>query len=1148
MDGPSAQELRTQPRPHHRVIQSSNEDNKIAFEAGGVESQSSLRSDIGLIDSRNLSKDGLPNTCSIPEHTTDQPCPSLNKCAKARTGSDYQKEKSPVGGIFVREKRARLDDGTGRPQSPNKWQLPTEIWQHIFTLLPPKTLGRLLSVNKCFHSLLNPLSNHLCDTPLPILPDSLSTLKPEVIWQLSRRRFWPTMPVPLQGLTELQMWQLACQRRCQFCDRTGQVSPLYSPDPPNGKHKYTGPRPIWSFALRSCESCLVGRTIKEVDLLLSSVPSCLISALPFIFINDRMQIISSAMLQTRPGNLESSITKVFLLSHVATIREEFASAKAMGEATAEEWLKGLEGRGKEHLVDSLRWEKFEMSGGLDRIRQHLSSNNTQTDHKTYEAIKVPTPSTEAVSDEMQDGLEEIPRTLTAPVNAPLNKTRAKAESLKAARRAEIEKRAAKLEPPLPPHVLALIPSFQAAIQITSPLDNAAWNLLKPRLMAQRKDANQPNELKPLTDARAALKQSEDPPNLYRLELEAKQKVNKSWDDAQAPLRAQISDFADHFIRNSWRNGRKINKESSPQFAVEVLLHVRSQFYAKIEKDDMALRAAGKNPRSEALDGPFTRKLTLENMRWLFDIKIKPLTQSHRKELFYCHSCEASNKLYGLEAVIQHYAAKHTSSLSLGSVVVHWRAEWPEVPPFHPAPHILKNQLSRVPKQKPHGVKLPLIPPSPQRQPLHQERVLPNYEQLIIPHTQYDGIPMQPTHGQTYPYMPPLDQYAHPHYGQALHDPNSLPSNEIVYQQTPGAFPDEGLFGSVHDPNAGSQHIQGYVPYENYAATEFQPPYQAQQPNEHDVKLENIARNSRDLWFSLSPLKGLPGYIRIFVVIHHVCIRFREHFSEEPSVSLFMDGLSNDKEMRPIRSINGLQCKACCLGLGIRTTSTADKESYSLPQLVRHFYERHVEQQHALGASALDWPTNMIHLPDLRILSNLGSLTNMDDWKLSLIRTALPVATLSDSLSFPNPGDIALHAHDRKPSGLKRPSSAAHGSNKRALIQRPQIPHKNELQENNRDLELRSVSKIILKANHPTSCSTDLASSRVENEPFLSTVNCQSSKKTRSALTTSETNTSIENSSLQPSSTTAENDDEDDDFDLLAGLESQLDRQASSIGQ
>ncbi|KAI0966982.1 hypothetical protein F4678DRAFT_264419 [Xylaria arbuscula] len=1150
MDGawwqrPSGQEPRMQPRPHHPIIQSSNEDNKIAFEAGAVESQLPPKSDIGLIDSQGLSQDALQSTCSIPEHNTDQPSPSLNKCAKARTGSDSKKRKSPIDGVFVQGKRARLDEGTGRPQSSSSWQLPAEIWQHIFTFLAPKMLGRLLSVDKCFHSFLNPPSNHLYDASLPVLTGSLSILQPEVIWQLSRRCFWPTMPAPLQGRTELQMWQLACQRRCQFCGRTGQVSPLHARDPPNGEHKYTGPRPIWPFALRSCESCLVDRTIK-VDLLLSSVPSCLIPALPFIFISDNMQIISSAMLQARLGNLELSITKAFFSSHVATIQEEFASAKAMGEATAEEWLKGLEGRGKEHLVDSLRWEKFEMFGGLVRIRQHLSSDNTKADHKTYEAIKVPTPSTAAISDGIQDVLEETPRNLTAPVNALRNKTREKAESLKATRRAEIEKRAAKLKPPLPPHVLALIPSFQAAIQITSPLDDAAWGLLKHRLMAQREDANQHKELEPSTDARAALKQPEDPQNLHRLELEAKQKVNKSWDDAQAPLRAQISELADHFIRDSWRNGRKINKESSPQFAVEVLLYVRSQFYAKIEKDDMALRAAGKKPRSDALSGPFTRKLTLENMRWLFDVKIKPFTQSHRKELFYCHGCEASNKLYGFEAVVQHYAAKHTSSLSLGSVVVHWRAEWPEVPPFHPTPHILNNQLARVPKQKPHGVKLPLIPPTPQRQPLHQEGVVPNYEQLI-PHTQYDGIPMQHIHGQIYPYMPPLDQYAHPHHDQALHDPSNLPSNETVYQQLPGVFADEGLFGPLHDVNAGNQQIHSYIPYENYAVPEFQPPFQVRLPNEHDVKLQDIARNSRDLWFSLSPLKGLPGHIRIFIVIHHVCIRFREHFSEEPSVNLFMDGLSNNKEMRPIRSINGLQCKACCLGLGIRTTSTKDKKSYSLPQLVRHFYQRHIEEQHALGAPILDWSTDMIYLPDLRILSNLGSLTNMDDWKLSLIRTALPVATLSNSPSIPNPGNIATHAHDRKPSALKRPSSATHGSNKRALVQRPSIPHKDDLQQNNRDLALRSVSEIIPKANHPTSCSTDLGNSKVENKSFLSEANFQSSKTTASALATPETNPSVENSSLRPPSAITE-DDEDGDFDLLAGLESQLDRQASSIHQ
>ncbi len=107
------------------------------------------------------------------------------------------------------------------------------------------------------------------------------------------------------------------------------------------------------------------------------------------------------MLQAGQATLGLSITKNFLSSHVANIHEEFISVRAMGEATAEEWLKGLEGRGKEHRAESLRWEKFEMSGGLILMRQRLSSDNTRANNKANEVIKGPIPSTASYSTEIR---------------------------------------------------------------------------------------------------------------------------------------------------------------------------------------------------------------------------------------------------------------------------------------------------------------------------------------------------------------------------------------------------------------------------------------------------------------------------------------------------------------------------------------------------------------------------------------------------------------------------------------------------------------------------------------------------------------------------------------------------------------------------
>ncbi|KAI1276627.1 hypothetical protein F5Y07DRAFT_388949 [Xylaria sp. FL0933] len=1140
MDGPwqcpTGQELGMTPRQHPYVTQSVDEDDKIAFEAGSVESGLPSNSD-GDHSNQGCSEENIWGTFPVPENNTDHSDPSLNKCLEARIEFSSKKRKSQPVDISFTDKKARFDEGTDRcSQSSGSWQLPSEIWQHIFTFLPPKTLGRLLSVNKCFNSFLNPSSHYSCDTSSPSVTSSLSSLKPDVIWQYSRRRFWPTMPTPLRDHTELRMWQLACQGGCQFCDRTDQQNSS-AQDSISGGHKYAGPRPIWPFALRSCESCLVSKVTKEIDLLLSSsVPSCLIPALPFVFISDDKHIIPSAMLQTGQATLELSVTKVFLSSHVTAIHEEFSSVRAMGEATAEEWLKGLEGRGKELRADSLRWEKFEISGGLISMQRRLSSDKPRAAAKINEVVKRPVTLTAVSSIERRGEPHQLSSSLNTPeplfttaaqshhkfpqVKVPRTRTREMAEEMKAARRAEIEKRAQTLEPPLPANVLALIPAFQAAIQITSPLDDTAWDLLRPRLIAQRGDIGQDKEEQVLTYSAANTQKSEKSQSLQRLTVAAKQQIDKTWDDAQAPLRAHISLLADQFIYESWANGRKVNKVSSLQFAAEILLYVRRRFYTGIETENAAARAAGREPPHEAPNGPFTRKLTLENMRWLFDVKVKPFTEPYRQELFYCHGCEANNKLYGFEGVVQHYAAKHTSSLSLGSVVVHWRAEWPEVPPFHPRPHCLRAQSAGFPKHK-SSEALGAIPPTPHVQPPYQTGMMPNYGQPI-PHSPYEHGEMQSFHGQAHPFIPLPGEYTHPYQGQAFQDHRNPLPHENIYQGPPGEFHDGVWYGPAHAANVDVHQNHSYVPYENHTILGQQPLYHVQLSNLDRSKLEDIAQNARELWLCLAPLKRLPGHIRIAVVIHHVCIRFRARFLEQPSLNLFMEGLSDIKDMRLIRSINGLQCRACNSRLCVTGTANEDKESYSLPQLVDHFHQLHVEQQRALGAVVLDWSRDMIHIPDLRVLSNLSSMANIDDHKLALIHSAFAEAVLRSQKLSPSQGPNPPNFLDYKTPSLKRHSPALHSSNKRGLVQQPKI-------------------KLELESTKPNLSSAGLRNSRVRSGPSFSKAGHQALKKTPADNKTNlRANHSIKKLSVRRPSSSS-----DGGFDLLAGLESQLDRQALS---
>jgi hypothetical protein len=141
-------------------------------------------------------------------------------------------------------------------------RLPAEIWHHIFTFTPPRALGRLLQVNKVFRAYLDPSSS---DNPpvLPSLSRSVALFRePEAIWQASRRLFRPGMLSPLQGLSDLDMWQLAGNTACQFCDRKDQLSSSIYADQWHSGPGQTGVSPIWPFAIRSCGPCLQQRSIK----------------------------------------------------------------------------------------------------------------------------------------------------------------------------------------------------------------------------------------------------------------------------------------------------------------------------------------------------------------------------------------------------------------------------------------------------------------------------------------------------------------------------------------------------------------------------------------------------------------------------------------------------------------------------------------------------------------------------------------------------------------------------------------------------------------------------------------------------------------------------------------------------------------------
>ena len=179
-------------------------------------------------------------------------------------------------------------------QSSKDWskELPASIWKHVFTFLDPRMLGRLLSVNSSFRGYLDPAYSPPSEVPSLLtsstsdpsgsssnFASSLKLMKPDPIWQVSRRAFWPRMPAPMEGKTELDMWRLCRTRSCQFCgemsgDNVGDndatsadslipgLATSAAVDPWEQGPGAKGVLPVFPFFTVCCGECLQEKSIK----------------------------------------------------------------------------------------------------------------------------------------------------------------------------------------------------------------------------------------------------------------------------------------------------------------------------------------------------------------------------------------------------------------------------------------------------------------------------------------------------------------------------------------------------------------------------------------------------------------------------------------------------------------------------------------------------------------------------------------------------------------------------------------------------------------------------------------------------------------------------------------------------------------------
>lgn len=387
-------------------------------------------------------------------------------------------------------------------------------------------------------------------------------------------------------------------------------------------------------------------------LLSTSIPSVLIPGLPMAFLTPNLNVIYTQSIRTTQVPTSIPLTRIYWPTQVESLQSEFEDIKRFGPAAAEEWIKGLESRGADAIHEASRWEKWYLAGGVCQML--MGSSSTPLKPTTRGGFSLSVQIAEATT-------------------RPKRRAQEVAEELKSQRRADMEGRAARLQPPIPPDILVNLPSFQMALKKADRLRDKEWNNLKQQLISQYRKVKKAEKKIAL-----AAEASERHPSIS-LTKKSPEPARQGGHDAETLVRMRISTLTDQFISGRLGEGRSIELQDYPQFIIGVLAYVREQFYAEFSKIDTT---------------SLTPRLTLDDMKWIFDNKIKQLIRDIDQDFFFCRNCPNS-KQFGFHAVIQHYISKHAGKAGKKGKKMrdhHWKAEWPVEPPFGPS---LIQQASTV---------------------------------------------------------------------------------------------------------------------------------------------------------------------------------------------------------------------------------------------------------------------------------------------------------------------------------------------------------------------------------------------------------------------------------------------------------------------
>lgn len=527
-----------------------------------------------------------------------------------------------------------------------------------------------------------------------------------------------------------------------------------------------------------------------------------------------------------------------------------------------------------------------------------------------------------------------------------------------------------------PNVLQHMESFQAAMQITTPMTDASWNMLKPRILDQRERAEyvEHERASQLAALQAAMPSSmlED-----YIPKPAKETYDREYEQSQDPLRKRLGEYATDYINGQWGGGKMLEKDNSPIFAAHVLLHVHKRY---VEDKQLGLlpKLESSSKKSHARQGspapePF---LSLDNMKWVYDNKVRPLTDSLRREQFLCAGCteEKKPKWFAFEGLIQHYGAKHTTAFSRGNIVVHWQtSDWPEEAPFHTNP----GQWLRL-------------------------------DRRVSSHNRSRNTPQG--NNSDSPFQAPTTK---------LHDG--------VYYTSSNGYQHNGGHG-----NPALQYSQASSNGYQYSAEMVAEPEPDQN---YDQQVDKLSKDARETWDAMDGIEKILECIQVHTSLHYSVQRFYESYHQKPTLDMLTEAVTTNALTRPLKNAHGLACKSCVAAPsngvpnhGSYWTRTQNAKLYNLSSLVTHFKLMHQVQDFG----QLDWTTEMIEMPDRDMIKDLLHTPGMDDNKLALVAAAFPdvfplplpiigiVAAQSESATDTTPANRLLNRFGKKQKSQNQP--------------------------------------------------------------------------------------------------------------------------------